>query len=364
MLRITARIRKFLLEEGRVYLTTPEKKPVLKQFVEMIQLKKRYRFLPYQYIKHGLYRQSFNGNIHDFLPPELIHRYRDTINPTSDWHKVIDKKSFAQAMHKAGVPAVANLAIIYADKSIICLNNDTKADFHTFLQHLVASKQTACFLKPTHGGSGRDVFKATVQQNRLLINNQSVDEQTLFNMMFSSNRYKSYLVQPFIRQHPLLNQISETSVNTVRIDTFIKDGEVYHNAAVLRIGSGKTCTDNWATGGMICNIDLTTGELSATAKTKAKYGNRSFHVHPVTQFRFAGTVLPYWNEVKSAVCMAARALQPLRSLGWDVAIGEHGPILIEANQDYDIFLMQEGIGGLRKTPIGSQVVGKTCINNI
>ena len=80
--------------------------------------------------------------------------------------------------------------------------------------------------------------------------------------------------------------------------------------------------------------------------------------HPQTGFVFEGAILPFWDELKELVGRAARALVPLRALGWDIAICPDGPRVVEANQHYDIFLMQELSGGLRETPIGQQMAAE------
>jgi hypothetical protein len=46
----------------------------------------------------------------------------------------------------------------------------------------------------------------------------------------------------------------------------------------------------------------------------------------------------------------------LRSLGWDVALTSDGPLLIEVNHDYDIFLSQYACGGYRETPFGQALL--------
>jgi hypothetical protein len=76
----------------------------------------------------------------------------------------------------------------------------------------------------------------------------------------------------------------------------------------------------------------------------------------VSGFRFQGTAIPFWDGVKKLVCSAALVLLPLRWLGWDVAIGKDGPVLVEANHNHDVFFMQTLVGGLRDTSIGREIL--------
>jgi hypothetical protein len=174
--------------------------------------------------------------------------------------------------------------------------------------------------------------------------------------LFSKSSHDEFIIQPGIIQHELLNRINPSSVNTIRIDTLIVGDDVVHNAALLRMSNGYTCTDNWAKGGVVVSVDLDTGMLDDVGRTKAKFGRLHMHEHPLTRFCFGGTQLPFWSQVKKLVRCGALVLRPLTFLGWDVAIGADGPILVEANHDFDIFMSQDAARGLRKTPVGVTIV--------
>jgi hypothetical protein len=128
-----------------------------------------------------------------------------------------------------------------------------------------------------------------------------VNEAAFHDALFSRSRYQEFMVQPEIIQHELLNRINPSSVNTIRIDTFIRGNDVINNAAFLRMSNGSTDTDNWAKGGIIVKIDLDKGVLDDFGKTKAKYGRLHIQKHPFSGFRFAGTPIPFWSEVKEVV---------------------------------------------------------------
>lgn len=365
MRNIATRIGAFLKEEMPVYFNSTEKKSLFTQLGELKKLYNYYHSLPYHYIKHGLFLQAFSGDILDYVPLELLHRYRDKTNPKSDYNKVINKELFSKLLADASIRVVRNFAIIRRDGSI-ALPNGEALFFEQLLEILRQAGAKGFFLKPTHGGGGLGHYTAKLVGKTLVVNGNIIgDDEELTARLFSklTTRVNSYLIQPLIRQHPILNKINSSSVNTVRIDTFVQnDNTVVHNAAVLRIGSGSECTDNWGSGGLVCNIDLETGELAEIAVTKAKYGRHTFTSHPVTGIVFRGVHLPFWEETKSLVSSAAEAMRPLRSLGWDVAIMEDGPIIIEANQDYDIFMLQDRLGGLRKTSLAQHALLDSRIN--
>ena len=59
-----------------------------------------YKYLPYQYIEHGMYLETFDEDIFDYLPPELVHRYASEMNPSQYSDNVIDKKKFSELLGK------------------------------------------------------------------------------------------------------------------------------------------------------------------------------------------------------------------------------------------------------------------------
>lgn len=135
------------------------------------------------------------------------------------------------------------------------------------------------------------------------------------------------ILEEIVRQHPALDALCPTSVNTCRIATLLgdkKQGIVY---AFLRIGNGKVM-DNVDCGGMAARIDLDTGKIMTVGADKQ--GN-TFLKHPMTNTSIVGFQIPFWEEAK-AMCMEASGVIPqMGFIAWDVAITPEGPTFIEGN---------------------------------
>jgi len=345
------RLKTFLGAEVRPYFRARGKKPIRQQLAEMSSLYRLYRFLPYQYVKHGLYLRDFSGNFRDYIPPILLQRYCDKINPSSRAGTVVDKQKFARIMRQRGLPVVDEIFTIHSDGRIIDLKGKP-ITFGEAVKAIERQQVNELFVKPTHGSRGLGAMRLSVRSGEIFRGEELIDGDGFYRLLFSGRSFKSYIVQPLVQQHNLLSKMNPTSVNTLRIDTLKQEREVVVNSAVLRVGSGMTSMDNFATGGFIVKIDLKTGRLGRFATTKVAYGGKKVEVHPKSGFRFSNTALPFWKDAIDCVLEGAICLQPLRALGWDVAITENGPLLLETNHNYDIFLQQEGVGGLRNTALG------------
>ena len=95
--------------------------------------------------------------------------------------------------------------------------------------------------------------------------------------------------------------------------------------------------DNISSGGCQVGIDLQTGKLKKYGYSLIQtVGVEVMTEHPITGTVFEDFSLPYFSQIKELAIKTARLMPGLRLIGWDVAIGESGPILIEGNSDYDL----------------------------
>ena len=61
---------------------------------------------------------------------------------------------------------------------------------------------------------------------------------------------------------------------------------------------------------------------------------------PGTDKTFVGFKLPHWPQIKEVALKAARVLPWARAIGWDIAIADRGPVLIEGNAEWSTSLLQ------------------------
>ena len=179
--------------------------------------------------------------------------------------------------------------------------------------------QAAVFCKPTESFGGQGVVRVEVRPD--------TDYAPLYSQLMEAHQW---LVEEAIRQHPEMNRLCATSINTVRMVTlWPPEGEPELVYALVRMGNGKGCVDNISSGGLYTQVGLD-GRLTAPAfcdKTGEYYEQ-----HPVTGTEFVGFAIPFFEEAV-ALCQAAARVEPhMRYIGWDVAITPDGPVLVEGNE--------------------------------
>ncbi|MBQ8766662.1 MAG: hypothetical protein IJZ16_07645 [Clostridia bacterium] len=136
------------------------------------------------------------------------------------------------------------------------------------------------------------------------------------------------VIQRRIIQHKDFARLNETSVNTMRILTVLRNGEVKVYSSVIRIGKPNAKIDNYSSGGMSVGI-TEDGKLKEYAYF---FNGDRITQHPSSDIEFKGYQLPYFDRAIEMVKKAHFYVPHFKMVSWDVAIREDGaPILVEAN---------------------------------
>ena len=162
--------------------------------------------------------------------------------------------------------------------------------------------------------------------------------RTLFKFLIDN---KLLLLEEPIKQHPIMNLLNPSSVNTCRIVSVMNEkDEVTLMASFIRIGNRSAVVDNFNSGGMTAKVDLETGKIIEDAVNKE---GTLFNKHPLSGTQINGFEIPFFKEAKEMVIKAAKKSKNVRYVGWDVAITEKGPTLVEGNQypGHDIYQVAE-----------------------
>lgn len=143
------------------------------------------------------------------------------------------------------------------------------------------------------------------------------------------------IIEGYLIQHPLMQQLSVNSVNTIRIVTLraknmpnLEKDKVYFLYSGIRMGQGTSYVDNLHSGGLMAAVDVETGNV-VTGGVDHKV--QMFDVHPGTGAQIKGFTIPFYQEAKQMIENASKTKDVYGLLGWDVAITENGPVLIEIN---------------------------------
>jgi hypothetical protein len=198
-------------------------------------------------------------------------------------------------------------------------------------------------VKPISGnyGSGIRILTRTDNDRFSQLGDAPITCEELAEHLFHDTKHSGYILQERIHNHPDLLALSQAQgLQCVRLIVMTDpQGQSHILHAHLKIIVGDNPHDNFqfgTSGNLLARVDVTTGNLSpALNGNPAGPGYIEHTHHPLTRQQVAGLSLPHWQATCHLVRNASQILQPLRVIGWDVAITPHGPVLIEGNWSSD-----------------------------
>lgn len=145
------------------------------------------------------------------------------------------------------------------------------------------------------------------------------------------------LFESLIKQTEQMASINRSSVNTVRMMTALyPNDEVKLMAAFIKIGRAGSCVDNAGSGGNIdCAVNIETGELFNALQFNSWTDVRKIEKHPDSGIQLNGLMIDNWSEIKKQVLAMQGQIPYLKTIGWDVALTDDGPVIVEINNWWD-----------------------------
>ena len=212
---------------------------------------------------------------------------------------------------------------------------------------LAASTKGSIFIKPIRGTGGHGARRIRSGD----VGREMIAELQAY--LVSG----SFLFQDEVVQHREMARLNPSSLNTIRIDTFKTPGgtpEVL--SAFLRTAMGDKSVDNITKGGLYVGINLEDGTLKQHAVRELDFDTAAYTGHPKTGVQFQGFQIPFFEDVQRAAIEAAHWI-PKALVGWDIAVSETGPALIEGNtRYYNLQASDMAYGGYRRNPVYKKAV--------
>lgn len=266
----------------------------------------KYNISLLEYFQFGFYKLNKTER-KKFAGTGYMYEYQLTMNPRRARLILDDKTQFYKNYRKFIIHKVADIEDLKADPGL--------AD------SIINNPGGKVVLKVFNGKCGQQV---------LIKNSEEFKKINLVNFMIDNG---FDLAEEYIIQHPLLMKLSPSAVNTVRIFTQLdSSGEVEILGCRLRI-SINSFVDNMAAGNIAAPIDDATGILTGPG-VYSDITRPEEYKHPVTGIPIVGFRIPFWDEILKLVKEASLAHIQNRSIGWDIAVTEKGPDLIEGNHDW------------------------------
>ena len=296
-----------------------------RQWTDLIRFNLLFHLPLGAYYRYRLFLPENRRKIHDRLycnalphVHDLSNQGNDRLEPTKQW--LADKLAFAETLTGAGFPSVQTLAVLKDSSQI-----------QGYFQG-----QTV-FVKPQIGSHSHGAFnliyhRADDSYRAIPINGDPVTEPAALDRFLREHTRRPMLVQKRLTDHPDVAALSGVDpITTLRLVTG-------------RFNDG--------------TIQLLYGQLEIPRAQRAANGQQFYRIYPLDPSGFE--VSDYWRQtyadhleydadltVPSTVramadqardlCMTCHLNHiPIRAVAFDLGLTPHGPIIIEANYNWDI----------------------------
>lgn len=336
-------------------LRDPDRKSLKQILYDNLNLLIHYREFPVHYFSRYLFKKGMT-NIRDYVPNRIAMKIAPSLNDGRVKDVLDNKLYFGLYYGQFGISMPEILMFNHRNQFVYRsrpLTVHDAVDFGKLVKDVFSDYPDldGLFVKKTHSSaSGRNIYS--------ILRRDLESDGRIIRDVFSGIISSGFIFQEKVRQHRDLERLSPNSLNTIRFDTFIDSaGKVEVISGFLKMSTNEAVVDNVISGGCGVGIEMASGLLKKNGYSKLKIsGVDVLTEHPLTGVRFENYPVPFFHQAKDLVMMAASLMPDLRLVGWDVGIGETGPVLIEGNSDYGINSNDMAYGGYMSNEIFRKVL--------
>ena len=260
------------------------------------------------------------------------------LNPPTHSGVTDEKATFYRVAAAIGVPTPELYGILGRAGGWSAATGRVLADPDAAEAFLLREVPDELVVKPSAGYGGLGVRVLRREGSELVdLEGRRLTVGALVAELWDDPDWELFVVQERLRNHAALAQVSSSpTLQTVRVTTFVADdGTVQVLHAGLKVAAGGN-VDNYrrgANGNALAEVELATGRVGTPRWPRPdRCGLASANGRGGA---LTGVALPGWPAVLELARESAARFLPQRTMGWDIAVTDRGPLVVEANRAYD-----------------------------
>lgn len=270
-----------------------------------------------------------------FLGLDEQRDYLDYLNPIK-YYILARNKYLAHKMLESTGVRKSVLYCYYHPEATYIESDECAGDIQNVLRILKKKNVKSCVIKTTESSHGDNVWVIKTidyQENDAMMTR--FDEQKI--MVSEILGSEALIFESVVHQTKQFSDFNTSSVNTVRFMTTLwPDGTARIVATFIKIGRAGKCVDNAGGGGNVdvC-VDTETGEIKYAIQFDGWKNIKEIEKHPDSGNQLNGIVIENWDFIKSEILKYQQVFPYCKAAGWDIAITDDGPVVIEVNDFWD-----------------------------
>lgn len=267
-----------------------------------------------------------------YLSREVQTRVRERVNSLEGQLLADDKERFWHHYRKHGLPMPPTLGI-WAPQHVTVDGESPRVSLRSL-------EPGDYVFKPVGGWKGEGLAFLSVSTAGWQLGEEPVEPEQA-EARLAAGHGARYIVQRRLSSHPAIVALTQSdALQSARITTFLDASDrvniLFSRFKFARAGNR---IDNFAggsTGNLVAAVDSASGQITAAYCKRNDIGIERVNQHPDSGGDLL-VQLPDWPQAIELVHKAASALPRARALGWDIGFSADGPVIIEANPEFEAF---------------------------
>ena len=311
------------------------------------------------------FEKQSEGFKREFLGLNEQRVYLDYLNPRKYYSVARNKYLAHKVLDSAGIRK-SILYCYYQPEARYHASNENADSLEEVMTILKGKDVHSCVIKTTESSHGDDVWviKDIEYQDEDAKLIRFDGRELLLSSVLGQN---PLIFESLVKQIKQFAAFNESSVNTVRFMTvLLPDGSASIIAVWFKVGRAGKCVDNAGSGGNVdAAIDIETGMILNPVQFDGWRNIKKIEKHPDSGNQLNGIVIENWEAIKEDVKRFQQAFPFCKAAGWDIAITDDGPVVIEVNDFWDqtgqLFLRRGWRKEIRDCYLAWKKTGKSYI---
>ncbi len=302
--------------------------PLRVQYWQLLQLRWFHGMRPESYYRFQLFRTDRRHIAGEFVDEigQILQVLCRRLPNKGDELLFLGKEEFRRWCQNTGIPTADNLLEVRDGQVLTRQGPLPPADL---------------FVKPTNWNQGRGVsrWQCVSEAGVYYYTNNSgqrLSPAELEELVCKSSLDvgRPYIVQRALSNHPSLRDYTNGALSTIRLMTVRGEGMAAQPLmAAIKMPTGDAVTDNFDSGGVAVPIELDSGICGPGLRKRGGLPPEPVRFHPDSGAQIVGLALPFWAECLALACRAHDLVKvEMPVIGWDIAIHDDGPLIVEPNK--------------------------------
>jgi hypothetical protein len=307
------------------------------QFIHQLYLAWFHGISPSMYYQMGVVRSKEMGSPMAWIQAGQVGLLARVFRKDKSLFEINDKRLFNAVLERGSVPRLQLIATLSRDQL-------ARPGWLDQVVRTIDSEQSL-FLKPLRGRGGQgsmvlvrsgpswEGYRCVPENSEPVFR---VETRELVKRLSEHPSGRAWLLQRRASNHPELRAIFGEALVCIRVVSGICGDEVTFLGSVLCFGAADSIISQ---NGLTVSVDLESGRLGQAFHSSESQDFLSRN--PENGHMIEGVILPDWARLLDTVIAAHRRLSDYPFLGWDMALTNEGPLVIEANGNFGTGAMQK-----------------------